>query len=70
MIVYIYIYILFHFSDLMCEDIDSKRIPMPQGGEEFESVSKLFHETIPEWKASILIVEKITNGFLRERYNR
>lgn len=54
----------------MCDDIDSERIPMPRDGEDFKRVRELFHKTIPECLASILMVEKNKNGFLRDRYNR
>ncbi len=55
---------------MMCEGIDPERVPMPRDDEEFKSVSERFHKTIPKREASILMVDKIKNGFLRERYNR
>ena len=49
--------------------MDFERIALKRG-REMLAVSKRFHETIPEHKASILMVEEISNDFLRERYNR
>ena len=50
--------------------MDFERIVLDNGSREFRAASKLFHVTIPEYKATILVVEKIKNDFLLERYNR
>ena len=50
--------------------MDFERIAMGLFSREFQTAFKLFHSTIPESKAKIMVVERIKNDFLLERYNR
>ena len=60
-----------HYSSyLKGEDMDFERIAMKCVSKKFQTVFKLFHSTIPESKAKIMMVERIKNDFLHERYNR
>nr|XP_058973419.1 protein mono-ADP-ribosyltransferase PARP11-like [Pocillopora verrucosa] len=47
-----------------------KRTDLEKDSEEYRTVSEHFHETMPEHRASILMVEKITNGHLLQKYER
>ena len=67
---FIHSFLISLFSDVFDEGNDCELVPLTCFSEEFQTVSKRFHETIPEWKASTLMVEKISNSYLRERYNR
>ena len=49
--------------------MDFERTKLGNDSEEYRTVSQRFHETMPERKASIVMVEKIRNDELRERYN-
>ncbi|KAL9987959.1 hypothetical protein ACROYT_G002346 [Oculina patagonica] len=50
--------------------MDFERIALGCGSREFQDASKRFHETIAKFGAKILVIEKIKNDFLLERYNR
>ncbi len=50
--------------------MDFERIALGCDSQEFQDVSKRFYETILKYGAKILVVEKIKNDFLLERYNR
>lgn len=49
---------------------DFERRSLRKHCKEYRTVSQRFHETLPKLKASILMVEKIRNDELRERYER
>ncbi|XP_078357686.1 protein mono-ADP-ribosyltransferase TIPARP-like isoform X3 [Oculina patagonica] len=57
-------------SDPTGKDMDFERIALGCGSREFQDASKRFHETIAKFGAKILVIEKIKNDFLLERYNR
>ncbi len=50
--------------------MDFERIAMECCSKEFQDASKRFHETIPKYETKILVIEKIKNDLLLERYNR
>ena len=52
------------------ENGDFKRTTLPSGCEEFQTVKKRFHASIPRDKAQILMIQKIENDILLDRYNR
>ena len=43
---------------------------MKKDTKEYRTVSERFHETMPEHRASIVMVEKITNDHLLQKYER
>ena len=49
------------------EDMDFERITVDRDNRGFQTVFKLFHSTISESKASILMVSRIKNDFLLDR---
>lgn len=60
-----------YFRDLIKgEDKDFEKITVNRDDRGFQTVFKLFHSTISESKASILMVWRIKNDFLLDRYNR
>lgn len=50
--------------------VDFERNCLENESEEYREVSRRFHETMPEHQASIVMVEKIWNEELLERYQR
>ena len=47
-----------------------ERTNLKKDTEEYRTVRQHFHKTMPERQASILMVEKITNGHLLQKYKR
>ena len=60
----------YHDSDLEGKAVDFELTTLENDCEEYRTVYQRFHETMPERKASIVMVAKITNDELRKRYNR
>ena len=47
-----------------------ERTNLKKDTEEYRTVRQHFHKTMPEHRASIVMVEKITNGHLLQKYER
>ena len=47
-----------------------ERTNLKKDSEEYRTVRQRFHKTMPERQASIVMVEKITNGHLSRKYER
>ena len=47
-----------------------ERTNLKKDTKEYRTVSERFHETMPEHRVSIVMVEKITNGHLLQKYKR
>ena len=50
--------------------MDFERIALEYDSREYQAASKHFHATISVNDAKILVIEKIKNDFLLERFNR